>query len=156
MSNTKKKPLLNRNETQSLLKTLKVVSTTGVLSLTLAGWGLLAQLEANTAQAATNQTVAMVEAPVDTSVITALSNVSVANTATPTPLPSPTATPQPKIKLNVVQWVQDVQGNPVAVVQDRRGSLWYVMGSDVPRLEQGLSPQVQPQLVRMVTRTRAS
>lgn len=154
MSKTNRKPLLNRKETQSLLKTLKVVSSTGVLSLTLAGWGFLAQLEANTAQAAPDQAVAMLEAPADTSAIAPLSSVPTASAATLTPVPTPTASP--KIKLNVVQWVQDVQGNPVAVVQDRRGSLWYVMGSDVPRLEQGLSPQVQPQLVQMVTRTRAS
>jgi hypothetical protein len=154
MSKTKKKPLLNRKETQSLLKTLKVASTTGVLSLTLAGWGFLAQLESNTAQAAPNQTLAMVEAPAETSNFTRVSNVATLSSTPPTPTPSPSASP--KIKLNVVQWVQDVQGNPVAVVQDRRGSLWYVMGSDVPRLEQGLSPKVQPQLVRTVTRTRAS
>jgi len=42
------------------------------------------------------------------------------------------------------------------VVRDRRGTLWYVMGSDVTRLEQGLSPLVQPQPVRITTRTRGS
>ena len=71
----------------------------------------------------------------------------------PTPA---TPTPQPVIRLNIVQWVQDAAGNPVAVVQDRRGTLWYVMGSDVPRLEQGQAPLIQPQPVRLVSRSRAS
>ena len=139
MSQKRRKPLLNRKETQSLLSTLKLATTAGALSLTIAGWGLLAQLDS--AQAATNQSVAMV---------TSSSPASVE-----TPAGSQPAKQSVK-KIDVVQWVQDVQGRPVAVVRDNRGSLWYVMGSDVPRLEQGLSPQVQPQLVQMVTRTRAS
>ena len=128
MSQKRRKPFLNRKETQSLLTTLKLATTAGALSLTIAGWGLLAQLD--NAQAATNQPVA--------------SSLALVGSQSATQ------------SIAVVRWVQDVQGRPVAVVRDKRGTLWYVMGSDVPRLEQGLSPQVQPQLVQMVTRTRAS
>ncbi len=139
MSQKRSKPFLNRKETQSLLTTLKLATTAGAMSLTIAGWGLLAQLDS--VQAATNQSVAMV-----TSESSTLGRA----------LAGPKSTEQGIKKLDVVQWVQDVQGRPVAVVRDRRGAFWYVMGSDVPRLEQGLSPQVQPQLVQVVTRTRAS
>ena len=59
-SQKRNKPLLNRKETQSLLTTLKLATTAGALSLTIAGWGLLAQLDS--AQAAANQSVAMVTA----------------------------------------------------------------------------------------------
>jgi hypothetical protein len=143
MSYTKRKSSLNRRETQTLLKTLKLVTTAGTLSLTLAGWGLLAHLDASRVQAAASQDVAMV-APQSVGTDTAS-------------VQSPAKKEEKPVKrINVVQWVQDVAGNSVAVVRDRRGSLWYVMGSDIPRLEQGLAPQFQPQLVGMTTRTRAS
>jgi len=149
MKQNKQKPLINRKETQILLTTLKMATTAGALSLTIGGWSLLAQLETlNIAQAAANQPqpVAMVVTAPDSAV--SRPN-SVAATATPAPA-------RQKISLDIVQWVQDVSGNPVAVIRDNRGSLWYVMGSDVPRLEQGLSPLVQPQLVQTTARTRAS
>ena len=158
-SQKRNKPLLNRKETQSLLTTVKLATTAGALSLTIAGWGFLAQLDS--ARAATNQPVAVV-ASAGTSRNTGISSsISTGSTTppTPTPLPSTTqsATTQRVRHLDIVQWVQDVQGNSVAVVRDNRGSLWYVMGSDVPRLEQGLPPLVQPQLVQQVFgRTRAS
>jgi len=142
MSYAKRKPSLNRKETQALLATLKLATTAGALSLTLAGWGLLAHLDASSVQALASQDVAMA-APQSLGIDTGS-------------VPTSTSTDKPLKKINVVQWVQDVAGNPVAVVRDNRGSLWYVMGSDIPRLEQGLAPQVQPQLVRMTTRTRAS
>jgi hypothetical protein len=146
MSQIKRKPLLNRKETQTLLTTLKIASTAGVLSLTLAGWGALAQLDVNTAQAASGQTGTITAAPSDSS-----------STASPsTALPTSKSTTRQVRKLDIVQWVRDARGNKIAVVRDRRGSLWYVMGSDVPRLEQGLSPKVRPRPVRVVTRTRAS
>ena len=140
MSQPKKKPLLNRKETQSLLTTLKVATAAGALSLTLGGWGLLAQLES--AQAAVNQPVA----------------IAAASTSDPAETPARLTSPAQSTTttLDIVQWVQDVQGRSVAVIRDKRGSLWYVMGSDVPRLEQGQSPLVQPQLVRTTTRTRGS
>lgn len=75
---------------------------------------------------------------------------------TATPTTAPTATPQPKFKLNIVQWVKTNAGDPVAVVRDNRGILWYVWGADVPRIEQGLRPQYQPQPVNRVGRTRRS
>jgi len=142
MSYAKRKPSLNRKETQALLATLKLATTAGALSLTLAGWGLLAHLDASSVQALASQDVAMV-APQSLGIDT-------------DSVPTSASTDKSLKKINVVQWVQDVAGNPVAVVRDNRGSLWYVMGSDIPRLEQGLAPQVQPQLVRMTTRTRAS
>ncbi|MCB0174601.1 MAG: hypothetical protein KDJ97_29085 [Anaerolineae bacterium] len=140
MSQPKKKPLLNRKETQSLLTTLKVATAAGALSLTLGGWGLLAQLES--AQAAVNQPEAIAAASTSASAETPARLTSPAQSTTTT--------------LDIVRWVQDVQGRSVAVIRDKRGSLWYVMGSDVPRLEQGQSPLVQPQLVRTTTRTRGS
>jgi len=142
MSYAKRKPSLNRKETQALLATLKLATTAGALSLTLAGWGLLAHLDASSVQALASQDVAMV-APQSLGIDT-------------DSVPTSTSTDKSLKKINVVQWVQDVAGNSVAVVRDNRGSLWYVMGRDIPRLEQGLAPQVQPQLVRMTTRTRAS
>jgi hypothetical protein len=146
MNQIKRKPLLNRKETQTLLITLKVASAAGALSLTLAGWGLLAQLDAHTTQAATGQTTTLVAALPNSG------SKASSNRLLPTPMP----TAQPVTRLDIVQWVQDVQGNSVAVVRDRRGTLWYVMGSDVPRIEQGLAPQVRPQPVQMVTHSRAS
>ncbi len=71
---------------------------------------------------------------------------------TDTPAPSPT----PLFKLDVVQWVQTQAGDPVAVVRDNRGALWFVMGTDVPRIENGLPPEFQPQLVNGGGRTRRS
>ncbi len=68
----------------------------------------------------------------------------------------PTATPATKFKLNVVQWVTTQAGDPVAVVQDNSGVLWYVWGPDVTRIEQGLSPEYQPQPVNATGRSRAS
>ena len=144
MKQTKRKPLLNRKETQTLLAALKMTTAAGALSLTLGGWSLLAHLETrNIAQAAADQPIALVSTPDKA-------------TSTPAPLPTQATSTQQKISLDIVNWVQDVSGNNVAVVRDRRGSLWYVMGSDVTRLKQGLSPQVQPQLVQRTTRTRAS
>jgi len=142
MSYAKRKPSLNRKETQALLATLKLATTAGALSLTLAGWGLLAHLDASSVQALASQDVAMV-APQSLGIDT-------------DSVPTSASTDKSLKKINIVQWVQDVAGNSVAVVRDNRGSLWYVMGRDIPRLEQGLAPQVQPQLVRMTTRTRAS
>lgn len=139
MSQKRRRSFLNRKETQSLLTTLKLATTTGALSLTIAGWGLLAQLDS--AQAAADQPIALVTASSPASAETQARAQS---------------TTQNVKKIDVVQWVQDVQGRPVAVVRDTRGAFWYVMGSDIPRLEQGQSPLVQPQLVRTVTRTRAS
>jgi hypothetical protein len=146
MSQIKRGPLLNRKETQTLLNRLKIASVAGALSLTLAGWATLAQLDATLPQAAASQNTSMVAALPDSS------NRSLSSKA----LSSPTPTARRAIKLDIVQWVQDVQGNQVAVVRDRRGTLWFVMGSDVPRIEQGLAPQVRPQPVQMTTRSRAS
>jgi hypothetical protein len=149
------KPVLNRKETEILLTTLKWTTVAGTLSLTVAGWSLLAHADAhNVAQADPNQPVAVVA-----------SRRPSASTPAAPPTPAPSATPSgraqtsvPKqvIRLDVVAWVQDSAGDPVAVVRDSRGTLWYVLGSDVPRLEQGLAPQVQPQPVQRVTRSRAS
>jgi hypothetical protein len=52
--------------------------------------------------------------------------------------------------------VQDNAGDQIAVVRDNRGTLWFVMGSDVPRIEAGQQPVYQPVPVRTTTRSRAS
>lgn len=77
-------------------------------------------------------------------------------TAAPTATLAPTATPTKVITLDVTQWVQDSEGNSWAVVQDNSGVLWYVWGSDVERIEQGLDPQVQPQPVNTTASSRGS
>jgi hypothetical protein len=142
---TTRKPLFNRKETQTLLTTLKMATTAGVLSLTIGGWSLLTQLETQTVlQANASQPSAVVAALTDSTVSTAEQVSSQANPV------------RQKNSLDIVQWVKDISGKPVAVVRDRRGSLWYVLGSDVTRLEQGQSPRVRPQLVKTTTRTRAS
>jgi hypothetical protein len=79
-------------------------------------------------------------------------------TAAPTDVPTaaPTAAPEVKFKLDVVQWVQNQAGDNIAVVRDNQGVLWYVWGDDVPRIEQGLSPQYQPVPVNQIGRSRHS
>jgi hypothetical protein len=149
------KPLLNRKETKTLLTTLKWTTVAGTLSLTVAGWSLLAQADAhNVAQAAPNQPVAVV----------ASRRPSASTPSAPTPPATSatssgqarTSTSKQVARLDIVGWVRDRAGDRIAVVRDSRGTLWYVMGSDVPRLEQGLPPLVQPQPVQQVTRSRAS
>jgi hypothetical protein len=147
MSQVKRKLLLNRKETRTLLNTVKVVTAAGAFSLTVAGWGLLAELDVrNGGNAQANRSGAMVVPSADAA--------TAALDDAPTSARPPT--PQPVKKLDIVQWVHDTSGNPVAVVRDVRGALWFVMGSDVPRLEQGQPPVFQPQLVQRTTRTRAS
>ena len=78
--------------------------------------------------------------------------------------PTPTATPDTgtasattqTVKLDIVQWVKTNAGDPVAIVRDARGVLWYVWGDDVPRIEQGQTPQYQPQPVNARGRSRHS
>ena len=157
MSYAKRKPSLNRKDTQTLLKTLKLATTAGALSLTLAGWGLLAHIDATNVQAATRQDIAIVATrPTATPFAPASRQVPSGQTLSRQVPSGQAPTNRPVVKIKVVQWVQDMAGNSVAVVQDKRGALWYVMGSDVPRLEQGLPPLVQPQPVQITTRTRAS
>jgi len=238
MTKSPKQRTSNHANAKTLLSTLRLTTTIGAVSLSLAGWALLSRAEAiNVAQAAQvspsgftggaqtqssqssvfvrsasqldssgDRTPASVIAaarlratptsPVPTSpaaVATATSapkttvralptapiptatpgSVAIAAqapapTATPTPAPTatptpaPTATPAPtpttatKFKLDVVQWVQTSAGDPVAVVRDNRGVLWYVWGPDVDRIEQGLSPQYQPVPVNGVARSRHS
>ncbi len=67
-----------------------------------------------------------------------------------------TATPARVVTLDVIQWVRTRSGDPVAVVQDKAGVLWYVWGPDVDRIEQGLEPEYPPQAVNAVARSRAS
>jgi hypothetical protein len=160
---TKQKPIITRRDSQTILTTMKMAATAGVLSLTLAGWGALAAKEAKSiavAQAAEVQTI-------QTAAKAAEEQPSLVQpTPTVPPTTSPFAadtvpTPEPVAQLDIVQWVQNRSGLPVAVVRDDQGRLWYVLGSDVDRIEQGLSPEVQPQLVqrqqqRTTTRTRHS
>jgi hypothetical protein len=167
---------------KALLSTLKMTTTIGAVSLTLAGWGLLSRVEAqNVAQAAQASPASFISAaPSSANPAAVASSPSVAQsgfaptatvlpratavpTFTPTVQPTtsattdvPTATPTPLFKLNVVQWLQNQAGDPVAVVQDNQGTLWYVMGSDIPLIENGQQPQYQPQPVNAGGRTRRS
>jgi len=150
MNQTKKSPLLNRKETQTTLNTIKVITTAGAISMTVAGWGLLALIDArNSVNAQADPSVAIAAPPSG-------SAAQPSNDA-PANVPAiPTPTPQAVNQLDIVQWVQDNAGDQIAVVRDNRGTLWYVMGSDVPRIEAGQQPQFQPQPVRATTRSRAS
>lgn len=180
----------NRGDVKSLLSALKMTTTIGAVSLTLAGWGLLARVEAINANqadpigatttvltsstagsafgaqpaslispesvaAATRSALAPAAAPTQApATLTAAPTSTAAPTATPTT--EPTAAPQTVVKLNVVQWTQTNAGDPIAVVQDNGGTLWYVWGPDVSRIEQGLQPQYQPVPVNQVARSRRS
>ena len=152
MNQTKKSPLLNRKETQATLNTIKVITTAGAISMTVAGWGLLALIDARNA---VNAQAAQADPPVAIAAPPSGSAAQVSNGASPSAI-IPTPTPQPVNQLDIVQWVQDNAGDQVAVVRDNRGTLWYVMGSDVPRIEAGQQPVYQPQPVRTTTRSRAS
>ena len=138
----KQKSLLNRKETETLLTTLKTTTVVGVLSLTIAGWSLLARADMR-------QTSQDAFLPPDTKQV-------IAAQPSPTPRSATDSAQRAATGLDIVQWTRDAAGDPVAIVMDDRGSLWYVMGSDVPRIEQGLQPQFQPQPVRVTTRSRSS
>ncbi len=155
---------------KALLSTLKMTTAVGAVSLSLAGWGLLARGEALTAVHSLPSASAQFASAAQAAPFTAGAAMSAPTTqaapSSPAPasaaaLPTvtaPAATPAaaPTITLDIRQWVQTASGDQVAVVRDNRGILWYVWGSDVPRIEQGLSPQYQPQPVNQVTRTRRS
>ncbi len=158
------------SDAKALLSKLKMTTTVGAVSLSLAGWGLLARGEAlTTAQSlpsAPAQLASAVQpAPFTTGIVTSpptrqatpTSPAPTASGSLPTvTAPAPTPAAAPKISLDIRQWVQTASGDQVAIVRDNRGILWYVWGSDVQRIEQGLSPQYQPQPVNQVTRTRRS
>ncbi len=152
MNETKKRPLLNRKDTQTTLNTIKVITTAGAISMTVAGWGLLALIDArNSVNAQADPSVAIAAPPSGSGPAAQPSNNAPSNVPT-----APTPTPQPANQLDIVQWVQDNAGDQIAVVRDNRGTLWYVMGSDVPRIEAGQQPEYQPVPVRTTTRSRAS
>jgi hypothetical protein len=144
----KQKPLLNKKETRTLLNTFKITIVTGMLSLTVAGWSLLARadmrqtLQSGSLLPGTKQVIAAQPTPTSTP-----------HTATAS---TPATASQVVTRLNVVQWTRDTAGDRVAIVMDNQGRLWYVMGSDVPRIEKGLQPQFRPQPVRVTTHSRAS
>ncbi len=164
----KQKPLLSREHTRTLLTTVKMTTVTGVLSLTLAGWGLLAKADAKkTASTAPTLPAQSLNRAVNVSnqpqrpakpsrQIAAAPTPTVTAAPTTAPTTAPAKTTAAKIKLNVVQWVNDSSGNRIAVVQDNRGNLWLVMGTDVPRIEQGLQPEYQPQLWQQFGFSRGS
>jgi len=207
MNEPTKAPSTRKQNSNTLLTAMKMTTTIGAVSLTLAGWGLLSRAEAhNVAQAAqinpagfasaapgpsTVASVAVGSGPAPTGVAltaasagraptatalpratvtpTALPQATVAPTALPRATVAPTALPKmpatpdapapsptPVVKLDVVQWVQTQAGQKVAVVRDNQGTLWYVMGTDVPRIENGLQPEYQPQPVNGGGRTRRS
>jgi len=217
MNEPGKVPSTRKQDSKTLLSAMKMTTTIGAVSLTLAGWALLSRAEALTvAQAAqinsagfaaaapglsTPASVAAGSGPNPTGVVRTAASVGRAPTATtlprvtatpralsqatvrptalpratvtPTPLPRatvvpttlpkvpatpdvPAPSPTPLFKLDVVQWVQTQAGQKVAVVRDNQGTLWYVMGTDVPRIENGLQPEYQPQPVNGGGRTRRS
>lgn len=154
----KQKSLLTRPQTRTLLTAIKVSTVAGVLSLTMAGWGLMAKADTTNV---VPSTVASSSKSLTRTVNVTNRSVVAAPTATAVPqslaaAPAPTATPATVTKLNIVQWVNDNSGNRIAVVQDSGGNLWLVMGTDVPRIEQGLNPEFQPQLWRQFGFSRGS
>lgn len=193
-------PSQNRNDSKTLLSTLKWTTAIGAVSLTLAGWGLLSQAEALNASAdqsaaelagaGSTAALAVAAAPADTAAFgivpgaiseavratpttatkvaaaaalptataTAPATATSAPTATTpaTATPAATATPEKLYTLDVVQWTQNANGEEIAVVRDANGTLWYVWGPDVDRIERGLDPQYQPQPVNATSRSRGS
>ena len=171
-----------RSDAKSLMRSLQVTTAVGAVSLTLAGWGWMSQVEAsNAAQLA--QDAATKLALTDTGMSVPIANraatlalpqastgatrqsAPTSTTVAPTVIaPTPTATPDAgtasattqTVKLDIVQWVKTNAGDPVAIVRDARGVLWYVWGDDVPRIEQGQTPQYQPQPVNARGRSRHS
>ena len=171
-----------RSDAKSLMRSLQVTTAVGAVSLTLAGWGWMSQVEAsNAAQLA--QDAATKLALTDTAMSVPIANraatlalpqastgatrqsAPTSTTVAPTVIaPTPTATPDAgtasattqTVKLDIVQWVKTNAGDPVAIVRDARGVLWYVWGDDVPRIEQGQTPQYQPQPVNARGRSRHS
>src|SRR5512136_1348130 len=107
MDQTKRSPLLNRKETQTTLNTIKVITTAGAISMTVAGWGLLALIDArNNANAQSDPSVAVAAPPSGSAA--QVSNGASASALIPTP------TPQPVNRLDIVQWVQDNAGDQIA------------------------------------------
>ncbi len=242
MNQPRKSASTRHRDAKSLLSALKMTTTIGAVSLTLAGWGLLSRVEANTVTEATpinpnefanartitvnptlkttmssesgqldisraistprpeanmaltrptatptipptitdapspeatksvKSTPAVVaRASAERSPLTPVASSSTATvpaatpTDTPTVLPTaptvpdtPIPTATPLFKLDVVQWLQTQAGDDVAVVRDNRGTLWYVMGTDIPLIEQGRQPVYQPQPVNGFARSRRS
>jgi hypothetical protein len=162
----------SRNDGKTLLSALKWTTTLGAVSLTLAGWGLLSQAEGLNATkvgqgAALGITPgAIAEAVRATATVTTTAEAPAVTlpTATPTAAatlaatntPAATGTPARQVAVNVVQWVNNSNGEPIAVVKDNSGVLWYVWGPDVARMEQGLDPEYQPQPVNATGRSRGS
>ena len=188
----------NRNDTKTLLATLRWTTAIGAVSLTLAGWGLLSQAEAlnaakidasaaaEVAGSSAGAVLALATSATDNSAassITAItaSAASAASAATatpaaaaillPTPTPAPAATatatavpatatptaaPAKLYTLDVVQWVQNSSGEQWALVKDAAGTLWYIYGPDVERMEYGLEPEYQPQPANVTGTTRGS
>ena len=171
-----------RSDAKSLMRSLQVTTAVGAVSLTLAGWGWMSQVEAsNAAQLAEDAATKL--ALTDTGMSVPIANraatlalpqastgatrqsAPTSTTVAPTVIaPTPTATPDAgtasattqTVKLDIVQWVKTNAGDPVAIVRDARGVLWYVWGDDVPRIEQGQTPQYQPQPVNARGRSRHS
>ncbi|MCB9159360.1 MAG: hypothetical protein H6644_05795 [Caldilineaceae bacterium] len=165
-----------------MMRSLQVTTAVGAVSLTLAGWGWMSQVEAsNAAQLAEDAATKL--ALTDTAMSVPIANraatlalpqastgatrqsAPTSTTVAPTVIaPTPTATPDAgtasattqTVKLDIVQWVKTNAGDPVAIVRDARGVLWYVWGDDVPRIEQGQTPQYQPQPVNARGRSRHS
>ncbi len=181
MPNSTRAQSKSRADAKSQLNRLKMTTAIGAVGLTLAGWGVLAQVEASSAAAsaqdpiitfidpAANGAPLLVSAPSRGRIALAQGESKTVRAAQPITTPTPTATRPatpagevvpdsgaPVYKLDIVQWVQSNSGDPVAVVRDGSGVLWYVWGTDVPLIEQGRSPQFQPQPVNSSGRSRHS
>ena len=123
-------------------------SAAAVLATSTRGAGAATPTDSPTATAAPTDVPTDVPTDIPTNVPT--------DVPTAVPTMAPTDTPAVKFKLDVVQWVQNQAGDNIAVVRDNQGILWYVWGDDVPRIEQGLSPQYQPVPVNQFGRSRHS
>lgn len=188
MTHEQKKSSRKRNDSKTLLTSLKLTAAVGAVSLTLAGWGLLSAAEARNAAVDSLSTTAFLSAAPTVTAAQPTSEVasvaqsapvatadSTGNTGTeptvttepavvaepsataePTAIPVPTATPEALFTLDIVQWTESQTGEPMAVVRDENGTLWYVLGTDVPLIEQGLDPTVEPQPVNSRGRSRGS
>jgi hypothetical protein len=111
---------------------------------------------AGTATGAGSAVGAAAALPAATATVPATATPAATATPSAAAASAATATPEKQFTLDVVQWTQNANGEEIAVVRDANGTLWYVWGPDVERIERGLDPQFQPQPVNATGRSRGS